>query len=581
MGNEPDAGMYPPFNRKLFDSDEAFTVIGAGQIGGKALGLASAKGIIAEACPPGSFPDVTVSIPRLTVLGTEVFEHFLSRNDLREVARADLSDDRIAHAFLQAELPPLIVGDLRELVAKTNTPLAVRSSSLLEDALRHPFAGVYATKMIPNNLGPIAARFKKLTEAIKLVWASTFFRDAKRYLRSIERSVEDERMAVIVQEVVGDRFDGRFYPIVSGVVRTHNFYATGPAAPADGVVHLALGLGKTIVDGGVTWTYCPRYPRRPAPYGSAQELLRNTQTGFWAVHMGPVPYDPVNEAEYLVRCGLNLAEWDDVLRFVASTYDRASDRLSLGLGAPGPRAVTFGPILELDEIPLNAIVLRLSQACRAALESEVEIEFAMTLDRQRGLPARFGFLQVRPMMVAGEQVEVEQADLVHARALVASESVLGNGESSTITDVVYVKPGSFEARHTRSVVAELDPLNAGLQSEKRPYVLIGFGRWGSSDPWLGIPATWPQLCGARVIVEATLPDMDVEATQGSHFFHNMISFNVQYFTVRHDGPYRIAWEWLDGQSAVSETRFLRHVRLAAPLEIRVDGRRRRGLILHS
>ena len=580
MSGQADPGAYPRFDRKFFESDEDFTVVGGGELGGKARGLAAVRRILAETCPADGMPDVHVGIPRLTVLATEVFERFMAQNDLYEVALDDLPDDRIAHAFLKGGMPPAVVGDLRALIARVHTPLAVRSSSLLEDALQHPFAGVYATKMIPNNEAAVGDRFRKLTEAIKFVWASTFFRDAKSYMRMIAPKIEDERMAVIIQEVVGERFGERFYPIVSGVVRTYNFYPSGPARPEDGVVNLALGLGKTIVDGGVTWTYSPRFPNHRPPYGSVRELLHNTQTQFWAVSMEPAAYDPVNEAEYLVQSGLDVAEWDDVLRFTASTYDAGSDRLRLGTGVPGPRVLTFGPILELGDVPLNAVVQRLADRCKEALQADVEIEFALTFDRRTGRPARFGFLQVRPMMVARDQIAVDEADLSGARALVASRAVLGNGADETIVDVVYVRPDVFEAKHTRAIAAEIETLNRNLVAEQRPYLLIGFGRWGSSDPWLGIPVTWPQISGARVIVEATLPEMNVDASQGSHFFHNMISFHVLYFTVRHAGPYAVDWDWLDRQPACSETRFLRHVRLNTPLETRVDGREGRGVVLH-
>ncbi len=573
--------MFPRFDRRFFEADQDFTVIGSGELGGKALGLAAARRILEEAFPPDVVPGVRVTIPRLTVLGTDVFEQFMARNNLYELALADLPDARIAHAFVQAELPPMFVGDLRALVSEVRTPLAVRSSSRLEDALQHPFAGVYATKMIPNNAAEVGERFRRLGEAIKLVWASTFFRDARGYMRAIDQSPADERMAVVIQEVIGERFGPRFYPVVSGVIRTHNYYPRGPAAAEDGVVNLALGLGKTIVDGGVSWTYSPRFPHHPPPFGSARALLKNTQTRFWAVSMEPAPYDPIDEAESLVQPGLDAAEWDDVLRYTASTYDPASDRLTLGTGCDGPRVLTFGRMLELGDVPLNDVVVRLAAQCREALQAEVEIEFAMTLDRRNGVPARFGFLQVRPMLVARDDVGVTAADLASDRGLVASEFTLGNGTSNAIRDVVYLKPEVFEARHTPAIAREIETLNRNLAGDAAGYLLIGFGRWGSSDPWLGVPVRWPQISGARVIVEATLPQMNVDASQGSHFFHNMISFQVLYFTVRHDGGGVIDWAWLDRQPAAFETRFLRHVRLGAPLEIRVDGRHGRGVVLRG
>lgn len=583
-------GGYPAFDRKFLESDESFTVIGGGALGGKAKGLGFIKRILAEACPPGTFSDTEVSIPRLIVIGADVFAEFVESNGLGEVALSDEPDDRIAHAFQKAELPTLIVGDLRSLIAEMQTPLAIRSSSLLEDALSHPFAGTYATKMIPNHQPNVATRFQRLAEAIKYVYASTFFRDAKSYMRAIGHDVADERMAVIIQEVVGTRLGDRFYPTIAGVIRTYNFYPTRPARSADGVVNLALGLGKTIVDGGVTWTYSPAYPRHSPPYGSVQDLMKNSQTTFWAVNMGPPPpYDPINEAEYLVQRSLADAEYDGVLRHIASTYSADSDRLTLGVGTPGPRVLTFAPILDLQDIPLNRVIQRVSAACKEAVGSDVEIEFAMTLDQPAGgsaggrslAPHRFGFLQLRPTRVADEHVEVGEDELTGPSVLLATDAVLGNGTLDHLTDVVYVMPAGFEARHTRAIAAELEAINRRLVTQGRTYVLIGFGRWGSSDPWLGIPVTWPQISNARVIVEATLPDMDVDPSQGSHFFHNMTSFRVQYLTVRHSGPYRIDWDRLADWPEVEKTEFIRHVRLPDPLRIRVDGRSGRGVISYK
>ena len=580
MGTHPNISAFARFDRKFFEPDTDFTIIGGGELGGKALGLAAARGILQDFSANSKFANVEIGVPRTIVLATQVFETFMAQNKLYAVAFDDIPDERIAHAFLKADLPATLVGDLRALISQTQIPLAVRSSSLLEDALQHPFAGVYATKMISNNQASIDARFRKLTEAIKLVWASTFFSDAKRYMRSIRHSVEDERMAVVIQEVVGERFDERYYPIISGVVRTHNYYPTHPAKAEDGVVSLALGLGKTIVDGGVAWTYSPRYPNH-RPFKSPRDMLKSTQTRFWAVSMRTAPYDPVSESEYLVDIGLDVAEWDDVLRFTASTYDPQADRMILGTGVPGPRVLTFGPILELQDVPLNRLLRRLGANFHDAFDTDVEIEFAVTLDRRNGLPARFGFLQVRPMMVAHHLVDVSAEELRSPGALLASDIVLGNGELDTISDVVYVKPDGFEAKHTPAIAAEVEELNRKLADQDRNFVLIGFGRWGSSDPWLGIPTTWPQISAAKVIVEATLPNMNVDASQGSHFFHNMISFEVKYFTVRHTSDFAIDWTWLSEQVAERETQFLRHVRLATPLRVRVDGRAGRGVILRG
>ncbi|MCX6826912.1 MAG: hypothetical protein NTV06_06585, partial [candidate division Zixibacteria bacterium] len=472
------------------------------------------------------------------------------------------------------------VGDLRALIAKVNTPLAVRSSSMLEDARYEPFAGVYATKMIPNNQPDTDTRFRKLIAAIKYVYASTFFKEAKDYIKMTSHSIADEKMAVIIQEVVGLRHGDRYYPHISGVARSYNFYSSGHARPEDGVIDLALGLGKTIVDGGKVWTYSPAYPRSNPPYNSLGDLCRQTQTEFWAVNMGKPPaYDPIQETEYLQKCDLSDAEMDNTLRFVASTYQRENDRLVMGTGSPGTRILTFAPLITAGQIPVNELLKNLITLSEEAAESPVEIEFAMTFDHHSDQPARFGYLQVRPMVISQEDVNIDLSDLQGEKVLVAAEQVLGNGVIDTIEDIVYVKPEPFAACDTRIIALQLETINQKLIDAGRSYLLIGFGRWGSSEPWLGIPVKWSQINGAKVIVEATLPEMDVELSQGSHFFHNLTSFQVLYFSMPHNGKYNIDWPWLNKQKVISETEFVRHIHTEKPLGIKMDGRRGRGVIL--
>jgi len=576
----------PLFDRSFFRSSESVTRIGDGELGGKARGLVLILDMLASQFDASSFPGVEVYVPKMAVVATEVFDAFLERNDLRALALSDLPDDRMAEAFLRAEFPTEILGDLRALVEEVHTPLAVRSSSLLEDALFRPFAGVYETKMVPNNQPDPDTRFLKIVEAIKFVYASTYFQTAKSYIRATERTSADEKMAVIIQEVVGDRHGDRFYPHVAGVGRSYNFFPAKGANPRDGVVNLALGLGKTIVDGGTSWIYSPARPKAPPPFGSTREILRQTQLDFWAVNMGKPPaYDPTAEAEYLVQADLAAADYDDTLSLVASTYDARRDRLVPGTGVEGPRVVDFAPLLSCPEVPLNAVIRELLSGGERVLDEAVEIEFAVTLAKKGAAAARFGFLQLRPMLVSEEVVEVGDDELARADLLLASDRVMGNGVVETILDVVYVKPGDFESRFTPQIATELEQLNRPLLEEDRPYLLVGFGRWGSSDPWLGIPVKWGQIAGARVIVESTLPGMDVEPSQGAHFFHNIISFQVCYLCVRHEtgaGEARrsIDWGWLDLQPSVAETAHVRHVRLDKPLEIKVDGRSGRGAVWH-
>jgi len=576
MAEPVGATSIPAFDRRFFSSAALCTRIGTGELGGKAQGLLGAQTVL-DGLPPEATHGFDVRIPRMIVVATSVFDEFLGRNGLHDVVATEPPDDRIAQAFHEASLPVEWLGDLRAIVEEVRTPLAVRSSSLLEDALRRPFAGVYATKMIPNNQPDADSRFQRLTDALKVVYASTFFRAARRYRRAA-RAGRDEKMAVLIQEVIGSRHGDRFYPTVSGVAKSFNFYPTGFADREDGVVLLALGLGKTIVDGGRCWVYAPSRPGVAPPYASVEELLDASQREFWAVNMGGLPaFDPMAEVEFLTRGGLEDAAYDGTLATVASTYDPGSDRVYPGIGRVGPQTVDFGPILKLGTPPLNDVLRALLVRCGSALDAPVEIEFAITLGADDD-PPRLGFLQVRPMAVSTDRVVVSDTEWEAPTVVAASTRALGNTEEGSVSDIVYVRPDRFESRHTRQIAGEIARRNDALVQEGRPYVLIGFGRWGSSDPWLGIPVVWSDIAGARVIVEATLPTMDVEASQGAHFFHNLSAFDVSYLTVPHTATPGIDWTWLAGLPAVAETDFLRHVRVERPLTVKVDGCSGRGAV---
>jgi hypothetical protein len=566
-----------PSLRELFDRGELR--IGGGEIGGKAAGLVFFNAMLAAEFDASRFPGIETGVPAFAIVGTDCFDELVAGSRLDAAALAGGSDEEIAVAFQAAALPEAVVSGVRDLLAVTDRPLAVRSSSLMEDAIFSPFAGVYETKMLPNNQADPAVRLHKVLSAIKLVHASTFFRAARDYIRATGKAVGDEKMAVVLQEVVGARHGNRFYPLLSGVARSYNFYPTGGAKPEEGVTSLALGLGKTIVDGGVSWTFSPARPQAPPPYGTIGELLDRGQLEYWCVNMAPpAAEDPLAEAEHLVRVGLDAAEQDGLLRLVASTYDAQSDRLVPGTSRVGPRVVNFAPILTRRELPLNAVVRELLVICEAAAGAPVEIEFALAPAGDGTPLPRLGFLQVRPMFVSHDLVEIAEEELSRPELVLASRRAMGNGRVEGLCDVVFVKPEAFEARHTRAIAAEVETVNRALADRRRPYLLIGFGRWGSSDPWLGIPVDWGQIAGAKVIVEATLPAMDVEPSQGAHFFHNILGNGVAYFCVHHAAVPGIDWEWLKAQPVVTETSFLRHVELAAPLEVRVDGRSGRGAV---
>jgi len=570
------------FDRRFFTGKEKFTAIGGGDIGGKAHGLALMRDILESRLVERFRPEIEINIPTLTVITTDFFDVFMEQNDLHDLALSSLRDDLIAGAFQKANLPAQLVGDLRALITQVQTPLAVRSSSRLEDAMFEPFASVYATKMIPNNQMSPDSRFKKLVEAVKFIYASTFFKDAKNYIRATKHTTADEKMAVIIQEVVGVRHGHRFYPHISGVARSYNFYPLGHAKPSDGIIDLALGLGKAIVDDGIAWSYSPAYPRANPPYNTLADLLTQTQSEFWAINMGwPAEFNPIKETEYMMKFNLGDAEKDGVLQFLASTYRAQDDKIVYGVAEKGPRVIDFAPILKFDLLPLNAMLQELLKLCEDTLGRTVEIEFALTLDERRGTPARFGFLQVRPMVVSSAQVTISEEELTGENVLLASQSALGNGVLDNILDILYVKPEKFNVHYSEAIASELEKLNHWLVTFDRPYLLIGLGRWGTSDPQAGIPVNFGQICGAKVIIESALPETSSMLSQGSHFFHNITSFRVFYFSVGAEDPYPIDWDWISRQSVIQETDYVRHVRLSSPLKIKVDGTTSRGVIHHD
>lgn len=563
-----------PFDRNYNDPTERIRVIGSGEIGGKARGLVLLNQLLSFNQGKPFSEDISVGVPNMTVIRSDVFDTFVEKNDLFHYRDGNFTDDQVAHAFQKGELPFQILGDLYALVEDIRTPLAVRSSSLLEDATFEPFAGIYCTKMIPNHQFDPGIRFQKLSEAIKYIYASTFFNSAKSYRVGTGHEHSEEKMAVIIQDVVGNRYHVRFYPDLSGVARSYNYYPVGRAKPEDGVVSLALGLGKTIVDGGVVWSYSPTHPRVGPPYGSVDELLKHSQKEFWAINMGtPLIYDPILETEYLIKEDLATAEHDGTLDYLCSTYDTQSDRLILGMANPGPRALTFGPLLQLRKLPLNDIIQKILKICEEKLENPVELEFAMTFS-----PPSLGLLQVRPMVVSSQVIQVNTDDLNRENLLAASENALGNGCLDDICDIVYVVPDQFDLAQTRNIASELAVINNSLVGENRPYLLIVFGRLGSSDPWLGIPVDWGQISGTRVFIETYQDDFSVDMSQGSHFFHNLTSLGVNYLSVPRTGKYQIDWDWLNQQPEIQRGNFVRHIQTSHPLSIRIDGRSSRGIV---
>jgi len=561
------------FDRDSFDPLD-FHRVGGGSLGGKARGLAFMRQLLGESRLAQEFPGVRLAVPPAVVLGTDVFEAFLDDNDLRNFAIQERDDERVVERFLAARLPEPIVEDLSAYLERVGVPLAVRSSSLLEDSQYQPFTGVYDTFMLRNCDAFLGRRLGDLLQAVKRVYASTFLRRSKDYIRATPYRLEEEKMAVIVQRIVGAPRGSRFYPDFAGVARSHNFYPTPPLEAGDGIAAVAIGLGRTVVEGGNCLRFSPRYPRHTPGSATAADLVRASQRSFWALCLDAEAADP-GETRY----DLSAAEQDGVLGPLASSYSAQDDVLADGVGRAGVRVVTFSSLLKHETFPLARILRRLLEVAEWGLGTPVEIEFAVDLTPAAGEP-EFGFLQLRPLALSREVEALEIGEVDPARVLCRSAHVLGHGRIDDVRDVVVVDHASFERVHSRQTALELAQLNAELLAEGAAYLLVGVGRWGSADPWLGIPVSWDQISGARVIVEAGFRDFKVTPSQGTHFFQNLTSFNVGYFTVNPDaGDGSVDWDWLRAQPALRQTERVRRIRLEAPLVVQMNGRKGEGVIL--
>jgi CheY-like chemotaxis protein len=563
-------------------SESNFLRIGSGSLGGKARGLAFVRHLLRKSRMTRRFPGVRISVPPAVVLATDVFDQFVAENNLLDFALSCEDDAEIQRKFLAAPLSTALNEDLKSFLAEVSHPLAVRSSSLLEDSQYQPFTGVYETFMLGNQqANPEVnqnARLAALSEAIRRVYASTFSRHAKAYVRATPYRLEEEKMAVILQQVVGTAHTQRFYPDFSGVVRSHNFYPVPPMTFEDGIAAVALGLGRAVVDGGKCLTFCPRYPRNLVQFSSVEDILANSQSEFWALELdGATGGRPGHWHEK--RFNLDAAESDGTLHAVASTYSSDNDAVYDGVSRPGARIVTFAPMLKHGTFPLAEILDDLVRAGEDALGNPVEIEFAVRLAQQAGQVAEFGFLQIRPLTLARDSEDLDLGDVRPERLICLSSKVLGNGRIENLHDVVVVDSQRFERSRSQEVATAVARFNRRLNEENRPYLLIGVGRWGSTEPWLGIPVEWDEISGARVIVEAGFRDFRVTPSQGSHFFQNLTAFQIGYFTVNPDaGEGSVDWQWLTEQPAVEEQGCVRHLQFAEPIRVVMNSRTSQGVI---
>ncbi len=575
---EAQRGIVADFSVSRFDRESEFVRIGGGSLGGKGRGLAFANTILQDDDFKVQFPDVNILVPKTAVIATDVFDSFIADNDLEDVAYGDRTDEQIVEEFMRGHLPPAIAENLEAFLHLVDYPLAVRSSSLLEDSQSQPFAGIYRTYMLDNSHPSVDVRREQLARAIKLVYASTFSVASKAYIESTPYRAEDEKMAVILQQLVGTRQNDRFYPHVSGVARSYNFYPIAPMKARDGIAVIAMGLGRQVMGGFDALRFSPAHPRNIPQFATVRSTLDSAQRAFFALDLRDSARLPErDENANLVRLEIEEAVKDGTLAQLISSYSAENNVIYEGSSRDGHPVVTFAPILNSETFPLAAILRSVLRLAADGMGAPVEIEFAVDLESD--VP-RFGFLQVRRLIAGGEPEDVRVGDAMALEAFCYSEGALGNGQRLDIRDLIYVLPETFDAAHTAEIAQEVGKINLELRAESRPYVLIGPGRWGSSDPWLGVPVTWDQISGASAIVETALEDFRVAPSQGTHFFQNMTSLGIGYFTVNpFVGRDRIDWNWLHHQPAVTETKLLRHVRFDRPLRLRIDGRSSRGAIL--
>ena len=579
---ERDRIVVADFDRGRLDSAVSVSRIGGGSLGGKARGLAFANRLIADYEVAAQFPDIDVLVPESVVIGTEVFERFMEQADLRDFAlRIDVSDRDVLARFEAADFPEDVHGDLAAFLGEARYPLAVRSSSLLEDSPHQPFAGIYETYMLANNHANLEVRLALLVSGVKRVWASTFLQKAKEFLPMTPYHLEEERMAVIVQRIVGTQHDDRYYPSFAGVARSHNFYPAPPQEPEDGIAAVALGMGKTVVEGGSCIRFSPRYPRAIVDLSDVASALETTQRQFFALDLNANGEDATSFREAdLKSFGLEAAESDGTLPPVGSTYDADNKMVYDGIARQGVRLVTFAGVLKHGAFPLAKLLDVLLRIGSDACSGPVEIEFAVKLPTTPESRPEFGFLQMRPLVISGELEAIEIGEVADSDCVCRSSCVLGNGRVGDLKDIVVVDRKTYDRSRSREVAAEVSRINAAMLRDGIQYVLVGVGRWGSADPFLGIPVSWNQIAGARVIVEAGFEDLAVSPSQGTHFFQNLASCDVGYFTVNPEvGEGLVDWDWLRLQDPVHEAPMVRHVRLAEPLVVKMDGQRGEGVIL--
>jgi CheY-like chemotaxis protein len=565
-------GVVANFDAGDFDPDTEFFKIGNGSLGGKARGLAFVANLL-QRIPAvhKKFEDVDIFVPQTLVVTTEGFDAFVEANDLKKLAKSNLSDEAIAEAFRNASFPQWIAQELKAYLARIKYPLAIRSSSLLEDAKFRAYAGLYRTYMLPNIDSDLETRLKQLINAIRLVYASTFFQDPRAFSKRVGHRTEEEKMAVIVQQLVGEHYGNYFYPTLSGVAQSHNYYPFAKMRPEEGIATVALGLGKTVMEGGKALRFSPKYPQLLPQRSTVDDILENAQQFFYALKMAADHREfGILEDAYLKKRDVSDADEEPPVKFLASTYIPEEHRIRDSAHMPGYRVLTFAQIMKYGQFPLAEILTELLTLGQEGMGCPVELEFSVNTPKDPQRRSQFAFLQLRPMTARADVLQVNIRDDEAARAFCVSGRALGNAEKKDMADILFVKPDGFDPAKTPQIAREIGELNAGLLNGSRKYLLIGPGRWGSADRWLGIPVSWADICGVGAIVETSSLKLKADPSQGSHFFHNITTLGITYATVSEDDF--MDWNWLASQPAANQTAHVVHLQLDKPFVLKVDGR---------
>jgi hypothetical protein len=558
--------------------DTNIVSLSGGSLGGKGRGLSFINTLLFNFDFGVHVPGINIRTPRTTVVGTDEFELFMERNNFRELIFRNLSYHQIKKHFLTGELSMSLVQRLKRLLTLFTGPIAVRSSGLLEDSQKQPFSGVFETYLLPNNAEQPQERLKELCNAIKLVFASVFSDSARAFTEAVDFKVEEEKMAVVIQEAVGRQYNNVFYPHISGVAQSYNYYAFGHMNPEDGFAVMALGFGKYVVDGEKALRFCPVYPE--LDNNSPKDQLKNSQTEFYAIDLHKKNLNLLEgETAGLVRLDVYEAEMHGTLQHLASVFNPDNNTIQPGLDTSGPRILNFADIIKYNYIPLSRALEVVLDVVKEAMGAPVEIEFAVDLQKDNKGRATFYLLQIKPLLGGAQNYSINMDRINPDEIILQSAQSMGNGKNKTITDIIYIGGDNFDKSKTRDMAMEIEQLNAKMKQENRHYVLIGPGRWGTRDPWIGIPVNWTQISNAKMIVETDLDNFPLEASCGSHFFHNVTTMQVGYCSVVKKEPDSfIKWEVLEAATEIERTNYCRHIRFDKPLVLRMDGKKRKAII---